>query len=261
MHRLHDLFSAGGSPRQGLPAGCDIRVRLVLAVPAIVAVVASTRIEFGLAALGCSLGTLAAARTPSRTILHQLTGPVILAAIVVTARAFLTGTTPAADLNLGCCRLTATREGLWGGLLIASRVLGSLGIVMVLCRGTTMHELSAALRWFRVPQAWIEIALLMYRYLHLFLAQAGAVVAAQRVRLGYGSLRKSFQSAGTLAGIVVLRSLDQARRSHEAMIARGYHGSLPLPSLPPLSRSQRAVACLGLVFLVAAYALAERWSS
>ena len=97
------------------------------------------------------------------------------------------------------------------------------------------------------------------RYLHLFADQAVRIVSAQKVRLGYSGCRQSFRSAGSLAGMVILHSLDQAQRSHEAMTARGYRGFLPLPSFPPLSRRQTAVACVGVAIIAAAYALAERW--
>ena len=132
---------------------------------------------------------------------------------------------------------------------------------MILCHGTPAAEILAALRWARVPRTWIEIAVLMYRYLHVFLEQAACVASAQRVRLGYSSLRRSFQSLGSLAGMVILRSLDQAEKSHEAMTARGYQGHLPLPAMPALPWRQAAVACAGVVVIAAAYVLAERWPS
>ena len=99
----------------------------------------------------------------------------------------------------------------------------------------------------------------MYRYLHVFLEQAACVRSAQRVRLGYGNLRRSFQSLGSLAGMVVLRSLDQAEKSHEAMTARGYCGHLPLPAMPRLPWRQAVVAGSGVAVIAMAYILAERW--
>jgi cobalt/nickel transport system permease protein len=122
-----------------------------------------------------------------------------------------------------------------------------------------MRELAAALRWAKVPATWLEIALLMYRYLYIFFEQAVCVVSAQRVRLGYSNLPRSAESLGRLAGIVILRSFDQAERSHEAMMARGYRGFLPLPRLPSLPRRQWAIACGAAALISAAYFLAERW--
>lgn len=197
--------------------------------------------------------------TPVRTLVCRLTGPLALAGLVCLVQTFMTGSTPWGSVELGPLRLTASREGFRAGVLVASRVLGSLGIVMFLCQGTAADELFAALVWARVPRTWIEIALLMYRYLHVLFAQAACVVAAQKVRLGYSGLRHSLRTAGNLAGIVVVRSLDQAERSHEAMLARGYEGVLPVPALPRMARWQLAVAATGVAVVLATYLLAERW--
>ena len=239
--------------------GCDVRARLIVAVAAIVATVMSTCIAFGLLALGCTLAGLAAMRMPPKIIAMRLLGPLAIAALVLLMQTLMTGVTPIATFDLGYCRLTATREGFWAGALIASRVLGSFGIAMILCQGVPAAEILAALRWARVPRTWIEIAVLMYRYIHVFLEQAACVRSAQRVRLGYSSLRRSFQSLGSLAGMVVLRSLDQAEKSHEAMTARGYQGHLPLPVMPRLPSRQAAFAGGGVAVIAAAYLLAERW--
>jgi cobalt/nickel transport system permease protein len=259
MHHLHELFSAGGSHDHPGLAGCDVRVRLIVALAATVAVVMSTCVWFGLIALLCCLVGLAALGTSPKAFAGRVVGPLALAAIVFLTRAFMTGATPLASVDLGFCRLIATREGVLGGALIACRVLGSMGIVMVLCQTTPTQELFAALRWAKVPHTWIEIASLMYRYLYILLEQAASVVSAQKVRLGYRGLRRSFHSLGSLAGIVMLRSFDQAERSHEAMMARGYRGRLPLPRLPALPGRQWALAGTGVTLIATAYLLAARW--
>ena len=259
MHHVHVAFPPQESPVGARPAGGDVRVRWAVGLTAILAVAASNRIALGLLAWAVSTIVLAAMRVSPTLLLRRMIGPLGLAAVVFLARALLTGTTPVGEVDLGFCRLTATREGVLGGALVASRVLGGLGVATVLIRNTSIQELSAALHWAKAPDAWIEIALLMHRYLHLFADQAVRIVSAQKVRLGYSGRRQSFRSAGSLAGMVVLHSLDQAQRSHEAMVARAYRGFLPLPSLPRLSRRQTAIACLGVAIIAAAYALAERW--
>ncbi len=260
MHHFHELSVRGAGPGSGLLASCDIRARLIVAMTAIAAIVMSRNVGFGLIALGCSLAGLAALRTPPKVIMRRLLGPLAIAALVLLMQTFMTGTTPLATIDLGLCRLTATREGFAAGALIACRILGSVGIAMFVCQGAPVAEILAALRWARVPRTWIEIAVLMYRYLHVFLEQAACIASAQRVRLGYSNLRRSYQSLGSLAGLVVLRSLDQAEKSHEAMTARGYRGHLPLPAMPRLPRRQAAVACSGVVVIAAVYLLAERWT-
>lgn len=259
MHHLQRLSSRGSSTGVGSWAGCDARVRLIVALAAILAVVISTRISFGLLALGGALIAAAVSRMPLTALACRVVGPLTLAGVIFAAQAFLTGTTPVAGFDLGPWRLTVTREGLWRGALIGARILGSLSILLLSCHGMCPQEILAALRWARVPRTWIEIALLMYRYLHVLWEQAVSVIAAQKVRLGYSGLRRSLRSMGSLAGIVVLRSFDQAERSHEAMVARGYQGYLPLPGLPALPRRQVATACAGLALVATLFLLVERW--
>lgn len=55
MHHVHEFFFPDRSTARGLLARCDVRVRLILALASIVAVVMSTRIWFGLAAFACCL--------------------------------------------------------------------------------------------------------------------------------------------------------------------------------------------------------------
>ena len=233
IHHFQEFCSRGSANGSALLAGCDIRVRLILAMTAILATVISKSIGFGLIMLVCSLAGLAAMRTPPKIIVHRLLGPLALAALVLLMRTFMTGTTPMATIDLGFCRLTATQEGCWGGALIACRILGSFGIAMILCQGRPLRRSSPPCDGFRVPRTWIEIAVLMYRYLHIFLEQATCVVSAQKVRLGYSNLRRSFQSLGSLAGMVVLRSLDQAEKSHEAMRPEGIGATCPFPPCQP----------------------------
>jgi len=247
------------SPRWCLPTQGDPRVPLILTVAAILAVVTSTSLVFGVTTLACSVIVRTWLRIPVTETLHQLIGPALLAVLVLLAKTFLTGATPLAELELGGYRATATREGLAAGVLIGTRILAAFSVLTLLCRGASMHEWAAALRWARVPHGWIEIALLMHRYLHLFASQAVGVVCAQRVRLGYRSPRRGLASVGIAAGMILLRSLDQAQRSHQAMIARAYRGLFPLPPLPPLSKSQAIAACAGVAVIVAVLAIAERY--
>lgn len=259
MHHLHTL-SLQDRSTEGTPLSrCDVRVRLVVALAAILAVVMSSRTWFGLLVAAFCLVAMVAWRTPPGALIRRMAGPLVLAAVICLARMLMTGATPLAEFELGPWRLTLTREGLVEGTRIGSRVLGSLGILVLSCHGLSAQELFTALRWARVPGTWIEIAILMDRYIHVLFEQALDVIAAQKVRLGYGTWRRSFHSLGSLAGQVVLRSLEQTEKSHEAMLARGYQGFLPLRPLPSLSRRQRAITGAGVAIVTATYFLAERW--
>ena len=87
----------------------------------------------------------------------------------------------------------------------------------------------------------MEMALLVYRYTFALLDHAADIAAAQKVRLGYSTFPRSLASMGVLAGAVMARSLDQALRTYEAMVLRGYQGGLSLSPLPDMSRQELAI--------------------
>ena len=259
MHQVVDLLTPLRAAGGGRLTRLNVRVQLALALTTILAVAVSTRAWLPALVVFGSLGALAVLRVPPRSVLGRLAGPLGLAMVVCVLRAFTSGKTPWLSLSLGGLRLAATREGIVAGLLIGLRVLASVGVVLVLGAAAPVHKICAALRWARLPHALVEIAMLMYRYIFLLLDDTAAVLSAQKVRLGYVSLRRSVASLGSLAGLVMLRSLDQADRTHEAMLARGYQGRLPLASLPALRGRELlliagAIAAIGLTYLAG-----ERW--
>jgi cobalt/nickel transport system permease protein len=258
MHRNYELASVRTRGFDA-PARVDVRVKLIVAVAAILAVVAAGRCWLPLFALAGALATLCVRGIGPRYVLDRLAGPAALAAMAGMLRVFLTGHTPLAAFHVWGWQLTATREGLHEGLLLGAHVLASVSIVILLCACTSAHEIFAALRWLRMPRTWVEIAVLMYRYTFTLFTQAAAVLAAQRVRLGYANYRRSLHSAGGLSGIVTLQAIDQAERTHEAMVARGYQGSLHLPSLPRLGWRQWLALIVALAAIVALFLVAERW--
>ena len=100
--------------------------------------------------------------------------------------------------------------------------------------------------------------MLTYRYIFVLLEHAAEVSAAQRVRLGYTHPARSMASIGTLGGTVLLRSIDQAVRTHDAMTARGYTGSIPFGPMGAMGRRDRFVAILGPLLLFSAWLLVGR---
>jgi cobalt/nickel transport system permease protein len=258
MHEVADLLTPLRADGGGRLTRLDVRVQLALALTTILAVAASTRAGLPILIVLGSLAALAMLRVRPGSVLGRLAGPLGLAAVICIVRTFAVGKTPWFSLHLGGLRLVATREGLADGLLIGLRVLASMGVVLVLGAAAPMHKICAALRWARLPHALVEVAMLMYRYIFVLLDDTAAVLSAQKVRLGYVSLRRSVASLGSLAGLVMLRSLDQADRTHEAMLARGYQGRMPLASLPAL-RGRDWLLIAGAAAMGLAYLVGERW--
>ena len=258
-HATHELFSIGRLSGDRLLVRLDARVKLIVSLAAILAVLLSTHVWLPLAMSACCLAMLLLSGAAIWSMICALAGPLGLAAVVCLLRAFMIGTTPMFSFDIGSWQLILTKEGLMDGGLIASRVLGSVSVIVVLCMVTPASDIFAALRWARLPRTWIELAMLMYRYIFMLFEQATAVLSAQKIRLGYAGFRRSLRSMGNLGGVVLLRSIDQAEKTHEAMVARGYEGLLPIPAPPALCRRDRWLSGGCLAAIAAAYFLAERF--
>ena len=146
-------------------------------------------------------------------------------------------------------------------MLFRSGLAGSRRLIVILLFGsvTPAHKIFQGLRWFRVPEGWVEIALLVYRYTFTLLEQTADVAAAQSLRLGYSSPRRTISSVGVLAGTVITRSMDQAVRTYEAMVLRGYQGSFPFGSLPRMTRTDVRTILVALPVIAVSYVFLEWW--
>ncbi len=99
---------------------------------------------------------------PVKLVLLRLMAPMGIVAVLVVLQAFLTGATGLASFSVAGYRCVATEEGLMRGLLLGSRVLAAVSVMLLLSSVTPAYKIFAALRWFRVPEGWVEIALLVY---------------------------------------------------------------------------------------------------
>ena len=60
-----------------------------------------------------------------------------------------------------------------------------------------------------------------------------------------------------LVGTVMVRSMDQGLRTHEAMVARNYTGQMPYGPVPAMRRADRWVTVAGALVVPTVYALVE----
>jgi cobalt/nickel transport system permease protein len=254
---MFDLFSDIFTYRDNALTRIDPRVKLLIALVALVAVVTSARPILPLAVFVLCLGTVASLRVPAKLVALRLAAPLSTVAVLVVIQTFVTGTTPLFALTFGSWTITAKAEGFRQGLLLGARVLGALSIVLLLGIATPAHRIFQALRGFRISKEWVEIAILMYRYIFVLMDRAGDLAAAQRLRLGYTAPRRAFASFTALAGATVVHSFEQAGRTHDAMRLRGYRGTMPFGQLPALGRREYGLIALSVVLIAAAYGFFE----
>ena len=249
---MFDLFSDIFTYRDNVLTRIDPRAKLVIAFAALIAVVTAGRPILPLVFFGLCLSAVVALRIPAKLVAARLAAPLAIVAILVVLQAFVTGTTPIYTFTFAGWQLTAKAEGLRQGTLLGSRVLGAVSVVFLLSLVTPAHRIFQALRSFGISRNWLEIAILMYRYIFVLMDRVANIAAAQKLRLGYTARRRALRSFTALAGATIVHSFEQAERTNEAMRLRGYRGAMPFGPLPAVSGRDRLILVLSLFAIVAA---------
>jgi len=259
--QISDLFSDVFARRDNPLSRVDARTKLVVAAAMLLFVIFSTSPVLPLSVMFLCLAATLAVGVPARFVALRLTAPLGIATVLVVLQSVLSGSTPLWTAHLLAWNITVSHEGLHTGLLMASRVLGAVSVMLLLSTVTPAHRLFHAMRALGAPEGWVEIALLMYRYIFTLLDLTADLTAAQRLRLGYSGFGRGLSSAGLVAGTVILRSVDQAVHTDEAMRVRGYNGDIPFAPSPALARRDWCIMTAALALLTAVFCAAgRRWS-
>ena len=150
-------------------------------------------------------------------------------------------------------RLVANAGGVEMALLVISRTVSGMSCVFFLALSTPMIELFAVVKRSGIPDSVVELSMLMYRYIFLFLDVAMSIKNAQTIRLGYTNFRRSFYSIAMLASTLFIRSWEQGEKLYIAMDSRCYDGKLTVFEAKRPIRAPEAV--LASVYAILAIAL------
>jgi cobalt/nickel transport system permease protein len=173
-----------------------------------------------------SLAILFLAKVDARTYAGLFIAPFIFALMSVSVIILLTGGpdpywtwTPLSWLSF-----SITQESVNHGIYIFCRVIGGMSALIFLAVTTPMTDLFAVMRSLRIPEAVLDLAMVIYRIIFMIMDQLVQTYQAQRMRLGYSSFGESVRSLSTLCGSVFIASWDAGEDLVRAMDARCYAG-------------------------------------
>lgn len=130
--------------------------------------------------------------------------------------------------ELGILGIVVTTDSFHYAVYTFMRVLGCFPCLGFLALTTPIAKILHCLETLKVPKIVIEIALLMYNTIFIFLNEIDTMKKAQETRLGYHSYMSSFKSLGALSSTIFLRSLDKSETLQHSLDSRGYTGELPV---------------------------------
>jgi cobalt/nickel transport system permease protein len=167
------------------------------------------------------------AKTPAKFYLHLLEYPAIalIVSCLILALFFGLGE-PLIQVHFPWFTWTIYQDGVNTAVAAFFRVAGAISSTFFLVLTTTMTDLFVTLRKAKIPKVLIELALLIYRYIFVFMEVIEKMNTAQNLRLGHSSIKRRIHSLSLLAANLFIRTLEQGERTLTSMNARGYDGNI-----------------------------------
>lgn len=106
------------------------------------------------------------------------------------------------------------------------KALGSISCLYFLSLTTPLIEIISILRKFKVPELFLELMSLIYRFIFILMESADTILHSQTSRLGYTGLHNTFNSLGLLASNLFILSYKRAQDLYTALESRGYTGTI-----------------------------------
>jgi cobalt/nickel transport system permease protein len=133
------------------------------------------------------------------------------------------------ELSLGPLRAAPSWPGLTGALLLMARVGVSVSAAVLLVLTTPWADLLKSLRALHVPQVFVVILSMTYRYVFLFLHSANGMLLARRSRaVGRATRHEQWRWGTGTMGALVGRAFKMSGEVYSAMLARGFTGEVRL---------------------------------
>lgn len=126
-------------------------------------------------------------------------------------------------LSIGALHIT--RPGITAAVFFMGRVITSVSLVILLSITTRHFDLLKALRFFGIPQMFVMVLGMCYRYLYLFVEILEDTHRAIRSRIGSGMhYRKGQRLVAWNIAHLWMRSYRLNEQVYSAMVARGFRG-------------------------------------
>jgi cobalt ECF transporter T component CbiQ/cobalamin biosynthesis protein CbiM len=253
----HAVFSERHARSDGWLQRRDPRVKMVGALTAILAASLTSSIA-GLALLYAATLTAArASRVPFGFFVKRVwLGIPFFAGIVVVPAIFFVPGARVFDLGLGPAHLAPSWNGLAGAAIFVSRVGVSVSLAVLLVMTTPWADVLKSLRALKVPQVFVLVLSMTYRYIFLFLHTANGILLARKSRVvgrtSGGEQRRWI--TGTM-GNLMSRAFKMSNDVYAAMLARGFSGEVRTYNAYRIRfvdcAALAGVACIGLAAVFA----------
>jgi cobalt/nickel transport system permease protein len=204
-------------------------------------------------AICMSFATVYLGKIPIRFYTGLMLAPLVFAVMGSIVILFFFGSgNEVFSISILTSNLSVNREGFNMAVVVISRTISGMSCLFFLALSTPIVELFSVIKTSRIPEPLIELSMLMYRYIFVFLDVAMNIKYAQTVRLGYKDFLSSIRSMSMLLSTLFIRSWEQGEKTYLSMNSRCYDGKLTLSTTNrPVKISEVILTSSYFVFIIA----------
>jgi cobalt/nickel transport system permease protein len=258
----HAIFTEQHARQAGFLQGLDPRAKLGMFLAVILAASLTGSLTVLAALYVLVLAAAGASHLPYGYFVKRVwLGIPFFAGVVVIPALFLVPGPRLFSIPVGPIAIAPSVPGIEGGIIFVARVGVSVSLAVLLVMTTPWADILKSLRVLHVPQVFVLVLSMTYRYIFLFLHTVNGVLLARKSRVvarTSGAEQRRWIS-GTV-GNLVSRAFKMSNDVYGAMMARGFTGEIRAYSAYRLQPADLA-ALTGSVAVAAAAVLAGRFVS
>jgi cobalt/nickel transport system permease protein len=222
------VFSEENARKPGFLQHRDPRAKLLAFVALIVAVGLSRDWPVLLALYALTLLAAAASEIEMGPFVRRVwLGMGLFSGIVILPSIFFVGHTALFTIPLGLFDLTVRREGLMAAGVFVLRVCASISLAILLILTTKWADILKSLRVLRVPNVFVLVLAMTYRYIFLVLHTANGMFLARKSRtIARTSGKEQRWWIVATIGVLMSRSFRMSEDVYQAMLARGFRDEM-----------------------------------
>lgn len=150
---------------------------------------------------------------------------------------------------IGFTYITASIKGIYFALQLFFTALASVSSLYVLSFTTPMTDVIACLRKFHVPELFLELMLLIYRFIFVLNTTATSILTAQKARLSNRNYKRAMHAFGEMGGALFIKAMKRSNALYDAMEARCYDGRIHVLTEEIEPKKVEIIIIVGLLFL------------
>lgn len=151
----------------------------------------------------------------------------------------------------GSYYITGSTSSLIFGFRLILSALSAVSCLYFLSLNTPVTDLVNILKKLHCPSLFIELFLLIYRFIFILMSEASAIRTSQEARLSNRNFKTALHSFGGMASALLIRAMKRSSRLYDAMESRCYDGTIRvlLEEYPPKKKEIIYIITFELILL------------